>query len=200
MWVYLQINLSTDDMWQNGAWGDWFPFFASTVMWSLARWSELVSVSVWCYKLSITLPCFSKPSSVQRQQTTLQVTKHCRNFETSGKKSVLKQVLLLLLLLNAFQFNQKKNQQTLKKWRRISLTDECSGKSLSPSTNWPLNLIHDPEEKPTDALHNTERNTGYLSVHCWVGKMASGIVTLFRSRGFWPGPVWLTTRLANRTS
>lgn len=193
-------------MWQNGAWGDWFPFFASTVMWSLAHWSELLSVPVWCYKLSITLPCFSKPRSVQRQQTTLHVTKHCRNFETSEKKqkkTVLKQVLLLLLLLlNAFQFNQKKkiSRHSRSGEELVWLWWMFRKIPVSPSTNWPLNLIHDPEEKPTDELHNTERNTGYLSVHCWVGRMASGIVTLFRSRGFCPGPVWLTTRLANRTS
>lgn len=40
----------------------------------------------------------------------------------------------------------------------------------------------------------------YIWVHCWQGKRASEMVTLLLSNGLWPGPVWLTARLANRTS
>lgn len=39
-----------------------------------------------------------------------------------------------------------------------------------------------------------------LSVHCSPGKIASGSVTLFLSRGPGVWPVWLTARLAKRTS
>lgn len=173
---------------------------------SCGRWLTGLSLSVFqCDVISYQLHCpvFQSHAqcSVNKRPSTLRSIVGILKLQKK-KKTVLKQVLLLLLLLNAFQFNQKtkisrhsrSGEELVWLWwmfRKIP---------VSPSTNWPLNLIHDPEEKPTDALHNTERNTGYLSVHCWVGRMASGIVTLFRSRGFCPGPVWLTTRLANRTS